>query len=410
MQDVVEQLVSDLSVAPLKGDSFTVSYQGRDRRQVQKVAEQLAGFFMTESLKDGERRAESTSDFVQSQLAEALRKLREVEDRVKKYKAQYASELPEQLASNQNAVTSMQQQLGMIISSIESDTNTRLSIERRMADLEAGGDPSTGTSAPAPGAETTAGQRLEILQRELTNLKARGYSDTHQDVKRLTSAINVAKKEADAEALRAPVAAGGGLSQAEQLRRRRLAQLQEELDDVKKRIASKQLEEKRYREAAGAYQARVDRAPTRQAEMLEMTREYDVLENSYKNMLGNREIADMSVSLERSQNGEQFSLLEPARVPERPSSPNRPLINVFGIIGGLAVGLALVTLLEYRDHTFKTDTELGGYVTLPVLAVVPLMMSGKEKKKAFRQRVLLNVGCGSAVLVCVALLTYTFVR
>jgi hypothetical protein len=67
-------------------------------------------------------------------------------------------------------------------------------------------------------------------------------------------------------------------------------------------------------------------------------------------------------------------------------------------------------LFEYRDQTFRTDTELGGYVGLPVLAVVPLMMSGKEQKTAFRQRVLLHVGCGSAVLVCVALLTYTFVR
>jgi protein tyrosine kinase modulator len=115
------------------------------------------------------------------------------------------------------------------------------------------------------------------------------------------------------------------------------------------------------------------------------------------------------VSAERKQIGEQFRLVEPARAPDRPSSPNRPLLNVIGLIAGLAVGLSLVALFEYRDHTFKTDTELGGYVSLPVLAVVPVMMSGKEEKKAFRQRLLLNVSCGSAVLVCVALLTYTFI-
>jgi hypothetical protein len=158
------------------------------------------------------------------------------------------------------------------------------------------------------------------------------------------------------------------------------------------------------------YQARVDRSPARFAEMLELTREYDVLTNNYKNMLASRELAERAVRLEESQNAETFQMLEQARLPERPFSPNRPLINVFGIIGGLAVGLALVALLEYRDHSFKTDTELGKYLSLPVLAVVPLMMTGKEAKKAFRQRVLLNAACGSTVLVCVALLTYTFVR
>lgn len=409
MQDVVERLISDLRVDPFKGEAFTVSFEGRDRRQVQKVAEKLAGFFMDESLKDGERRAQSTSDFVASQLAQALQKVREVDERVKKYRMQYAAELPEQLASNQNAVTSMQQQLGMIISSKESDTNTRLSIERQIAELDAGGDPSPGT-APASGSDTTAAQRLEALQREWDNKKARNYSDTHPDMKLLASAINAAKKQADAEALRSPVASGGGLSSAEQARRRRLAALQGELEEVKKRIAQKEQEERKFREAAATYQARVDRAPVRASEMKELTREYDVLQKSYENMLSNREVAGQAVNLEQSQNGEQFSLLEPARLPERPSRPNRPLINVFGILGGLAVGLALVALLEYRDHTFKTDTELGGYVSLPVLAVVPRMMSGKEQKTLFRQRVLLNISCGSTVLVCVALLTYTFVR
>jgi len=116
------------------------------------------------------------------------------------------------------------------------------------------------------------------------------------------------------------------------------------------------------------------------------------------------------VTLERRQIGEQFVLLDQARVPERPSSPNRPLINLFGIVAGLAFGLGLVALFEYRDHSFKTDTELSGYVALPVLAVVPLMMTGKEEKKALRQRLFLHASCGGTVLVCVALLTYTFVR
>lgn len=409
MQDVVDRMTSDIRVTPQRGESFLVGFTGRDRRQVQQVAERLASFFIDESLRDGARRAENTSDFVETQVEESLRKLREVEERVKKYRMQFATELPEQMNSNQSAVQSTQQQLGMIIASIEADTNVRLSLERQIADLDAGGDPG-GTSAPAPGSDTTAAQRLEALQRDLTNLKARSYSDTHPDVKRLVAAINVAKREAESEALRNPVTVGGAVSQTELNRRRRLAERQQELEDVKKRIANKQQTERQLREAVFGYQARVDRAPSRSAEMVELSREYEVLKRNYENMLNNREQAKLSVNLERSQIGEQFKLLEAARVPERPSSPDRPMINMFGLLAGLAFGLGLVALLEYLDHSFKTDTELSGYVGLPVLAVVPLMRTGKEEKKAFRRRVVLHAGCGGTVLACVALLTYTFVR
>ncbi len=58
-------------------------------------------------------------------------------------------------------------------------------------------------------------------------------------------------------------------------------------------------------------------------------------------------------------------------MPERPFSPNRTMINLGGIVAGLAIGLVLVGLLEYRDVTMKTDDEVSGVLGLPVLAVVP---------------------------------------
>jgi hypothetical protein len=117
----------------------------------------------------------------------------------------------------------------------------------------------------------------------------------------------------------------------------------------------------------------------------------------------------MSVDAERRQLAEQFVLLDAARLPERPFSPNRVLINIMGLVGGLALGLGLVALLEYRDTTFKTDSELANVLGLPVLAVVPLMRSDSERRTAFRRSLALNVGLASTVLVCLAVLTYSFV-
>ena len=44
-------------------------------------------------------------------------------------------------------------------------------------------------------------------------------------------------------------------------------------------------------------------------------------------------------------------------MPEKPFSPNRPLINMLGLFGGIVIGLALIALLEYRDSSFRTDDD-----------------------------------------------------
>ena len=49
-------------------------------------------------------------------------------------------------------------------------------------------------------------------------------------------------------------------------------------------------------------------------------------------------------------------------------------------------------------------------LTLPVLAVVPLMQSDVEQRRAFRSQVVLNVGFGTTLVGCLAVVVYTFVR
>ena len=313
-------VTSDIRVEPKRATSFIVGFVGRDRRQVQQVAEKLASFFIDESLKDGERRAENTSDFVESAVEEALRKLREVEEQVKKYRMQFASELPEQIASNQNAVQSIAAAAGH-------DHRVHRGGHEHAAARSSGGLPTSTpgpirgrrTSAPAPGADITAAQRLEALQRELTNCKARGYSDAHQDVKRLSGRHQCGEERGRGEALRTPVGCWrrrlAGRADASPPPGRKSAG---SLEDVKKRIA----QQAAGREAVARLGVRVPGArrpgAVRAAEMVEMTREYEVLKKNYENMLNNREQANMSVNLERSQIGEQFTLLDQARVPERP--------------------------------------------------------------------------------------------
>ena len=144
--------------------------------------------------------------------------------------------------------------------------------------------------------------------------------------------------------------------------------------------------------------------------MAELTRDYTTLQAAYTNLLAKKEDSQIAANLERRQIGEQFKLLDPARLPERPFSPNRQQINTFGLVGGIVVGLALVVLLEMRDSSFKSDEEVFDVLSLPVLAVVPLMQSKPERRRAMKLRLALHTGCAMTVVTCLALVVYTYVR
>ena len=73
------------------------------------------------------------------------------------------------------------------------------------------------------------------------------------------------------------------------------------------------------------------------------------------------------------------------------------LLGTLLSIAGLALGLLVVGLLEYRDSSFRRGEEVLAALSLPVLASIPLMKSDRERQAAKRRYRMLDVG-GTAVL------------
>jgi uncharacterized protein involved in exopolysaccharide biosynthesis len=78
----------------------------------------------------------------------------------------------------------------------------------------------------------------------------------------------------------------------------------------------------------------------------------EVLQDTYRSILRKMEEATMAVNLERRQIGEQFRIIDGARMPERPVRPARLPFLVWGALGGLATSLLLVLLSSlWRSRT-----------------------------------------------------------
>ena len=177
--------------------------------------------------------------------------------------------------------------------------------------------------------------------------------------------------------------------------------MRSDIIELRQRIESSKREEARLREVMNLQENRVSVAPSLQAQLTELMRDYTTLQESYTSLLKRSEEAKLSVNMERRQIGEQFRIIDGARLPEKPVSPDRFRINMLGILGGLGLGLALAALLEYRDTSVKSDSEIVETLSLPVLAVIPLMTSAVERRH-FRRRKLMIAGSARAACVVLA--------
>lgn len=90
-----------------------------------------------------------------------------------------------------------------------------------------------------------------------------------------------------------------------------------------------------------------------------------------------------------TQRGERLTLIEPPVTPDKPTSPNRPLLIAGGIVGGLALGVGLALLLELVLRPIRSVATLTRVTGVPPLGVVPVL---KPRSTATRRRSWLSVG------------------
>jgi len=391
MEDVVQLMRKDVTTSPVgkEVDTFRVSYVSDHAETARKVTERLASLYIEQNLKDRESQAENTSQFLDTQLEEAKRHLVEQEKRLEAYRRSHAGQLPTQLQGNLQAIQNANMQLQALSESTNRAQERRLLIERQIADTQAVPLPPAPTlvSADTPG-PTTAAQQLDAARARLAGLLQR-YTADHPEVVTLqrTIADLADRVEGETKVSVTQPAAEKPMTPAEAEKKKRILDLQAELAVVDHLLTANHGEEARLKESIAAYQAKVDILPTRESELVGLTRDYGTLQTAYANLLTKREESVIAANLERRQIGEQFKLLDQASLPERPyNQVQRIAVMASGAVAGLVFGLTFVALLEHRDSSFRCEDEVLKAISLPVLALIPVLSSEREDRRARRRR------------------------
>lgn len=388
MEMVIDRMRSNVDTEIVRRDAFTVSFIAYDPEVAQRVTERLAGMFNEENMRDREVVAESTNQFLQTQLDDARRRLTEHERRVENYRMRHAGQLPEQVTANLQAIQNIEMQVHTLTQSLESDRDRKLLYERQIADLEATPELALSLPTPSPSnpnAPMSTAQQLELAEATVRGLENRVTSE-HPDLVRARAAADKLRRQLQSE----PAPRGANpdtppraTSAAEIARRNRLTEFRAQLEAVDRQVAHKTEEERRLRAIIAGYRAKVEAAPTRETELVSLTRDYETLQQQYRGLLGKYEESKVAANLERRQIGEQFRILDPARVPERPFTPNRPIITAIGAAVGLMLGFALAGAIEFGNRSVRSVSDVILVCGIPVLATLPALtpQAGQSKRK-----------------------------
>jgi uncharacterized protein involved in exopolysaccharide biosynthesis len=105
--------------------------------------------------------------------------------------------------------------------------------------------------------------------------------------------------------------------------------------------------------------------------MASLLREYESMKESYERLLKKSQDAQQAENLEKRQKGEQFRVIDPARTPEKPFSPEIPKILLVGLLAGLGGGFGLAFVREQIDRSFYDAGDVEIALGLKVLAAIP---------------------------------------
>ncbi len=367
-------------------EAFSISFTGSEPQRVMRIANTLASYFMDENLKVREAQAIGTSEFLDSELEKTQKRLEEKEQKLAAFRAKYLGGLPDELETNLRTLDRMQKQVtdkAMLLREVNNSISQLDSQISSMADRNngfgIGGD--NFQSFDFDEFQENDNFSLQAAQTRYEALLLR-YTEKHPDVKKLKKTIEKLKKNLEAAKEEEQSSDGSeedglpnmGWDPVAPLRAQR-AQLVVEAKNIQAEVSAIQ-------EKMKIYQQRVEDTPKRELELQSLKRNYGNIQDVYNSLLDRKLEAELSVNMEKKQKGEQFRILDYARLPEKPISPNVNLMFLLSVAGGLGLGGGALFLKELLSFSvIRRDDQIETGLGLPILASIPLLEKPDARTK-----------------------------
>jgi uncharacterized protein involved in exopolysaccharide biosynthesis len=344
---------------------FNLDYTTGNPREAQAICAGVTDIMLQENLRDREQVAQNTTDFLSRQVDDAKSNLNDLDAKLAAFKAKYMGQLPGDEDNNLKILSGLNSQLDATTQTLGRAQQDKTYSESLLAQQLANWKSSQSASSPQ-----TLQQQLALAQSQLISLQGR-YTDDFPDVIKTKKQIADLQKQLDQINSAAPSSSAATGAQGNAAEPPEIQQLRMQIHQYSEVIAQATRQQTSLQNQIKVQQGRVALSPGVEEQYKQLTRDYDTAQKFYNDLLDKKSQSEMQTAMEREQQGEQMRLQIPANLPDSPSFPNRLLFAGGGLGGGLVLGLGLGLLLELRDKSLRSESDVIAALDLPVLSQVP---------------------------------------
>jgi hypothetical protein len=128
---------------------------------------------------------------------------------------------------------------------------------------------------------------------------------------------------------------------------------------------------------------RVAETPAAEAELVHLTRDYEVMVNQHEKLIERRESARLGQRMSAEAESVEFRIVEPPIVPLGPSAPPRLIFSVVVLFLGCGAGIGAAVLRILLTDAFMGSRQLSKAIGLPVIGVLPISRSMLSARRKF---------------------------
>ena len=385
-EEIVDKMREDTQMEPISAEvidrrsgrpseatiAFTLSYEGEDTPQkVQQVANVLTSLFLDENLQVRTRQTRETAQFLEDELKKVGASLDDLEARVADFKEKNINTLPELLQVNLQTLNNLERNIELLTEQLRSQKEREGQFQGELANV-----------SPELEAAQKDRQRLEELKVELVHLKSR-FTSEYPDVR---------KTEAEIAKLERQMADGNRSSGRTKPDNPAYITLASQLSSTRAEIRSIQEQIRGLSEKAETYRRYIETTPKVEETYNALLSERNNTKAKHDDLMQKLMEARVSQGLETEQKGERFTLIDPARLPEKPYKPNRLAIFLIGVVLGIGAGIGTAALREFSDTSVQSIEHLSKATSFPVLATIPIIVTAGDMARQRVKRIAWVVG------------------
>lgn len=321
--------------------AFELSYRDQSPEAAKNVTADLAELFIRSNIVRAQQDAQRAIAFLQEEADKLAADLRLREERLAEFRQENLSNLPENREQNLFRARDLERDIARVDDDLRDARARKELLETQLRDI-----PRDRPLLDERGQRVISGaERLDAAQQELVAALAR-YSENHPDVKRLRREIET-------------LSYGDTESQSESNPSNPLyAQIKAQIESSNIAIRDLNIRRTELAGQVSRVQAAIFRSPEYEQQYTDLIRDYELVKSQYEAMRQRQRAAEVSRKAAGSEGIESYVVVREPFVSASPIEPARGQLALLALIVGIAVLLAVATILDYTDKTVRGASDV----------------------------------------------------